>query len=297
MRIREVLLWQPGAWARKGIIAATLALALGVGYLHILTGTAYELHVAFVLPVLIATWFAGTRAGYGLAFLSTAEWFVAGRLLAGEQADLFPLFFNTCMRLSIFVGWVWLLDEMRRVLQRESRLAREDVLTQLPNRREFYERGRAAFSQAHRQGAPSTVVFIDLDKFKEVNDELGHEAGDQLLAKVAEVMRLHVRVSDIAGRLGGDEFALLQPNMDAASAATYVEELRQRLLAAMDENRWPVTFSIGVASYGATPRDFDTALGQADSLMYEVKSGGRDRILQRTFEAAESSAPGVPDRK
>lgn len=283
MRIREALLWQPGANARKGIIAVTLALALGVGYLHTLTGLAYEFHVAFVLPVLIAAWFAGSRAGYGLALVATAEWFVADRLLAGEQADPFPLMFNTGMRLAIFVGWVWLLDEIQSVLQRESRLAREDVLTQLPNRREFHERGRAAFAQAQRQGTPFTVVFIDLDRFKEVNDELGHEAGDQLLAKVAGVMRRHARVSDVAGRLGGDEFALLLPNMDAAAAVPYIGELRQRLLAAMGEHGWPATFSIGVASYGVTPRDFDAALAQADSLMYEVKNGGRDRILQRAF--------------
>lgn len=283
MRIREALLWKPGAWARRGIIVATLALALGIGYLHTLTGLAYEFHVVFVLPVLIATWFVGPRAGYGLALLAAAEWFVADRLLAGEQADPFPLLFNTGMRLAIFIGGVWLLDEIRRVLQRESRLAREDALTHLPNRREFHERGRAVFAQAQRQGAPFSVVFIDLDRFKEVNDEFGHEAGDQLLVKVAGVLRLHVRESDVAGRLGGDEFALLLPNMDAASAATYVGVLRQRMLAAMGEHGWPVTFSIGVASYGVTPRDFDAALAQADSLMYEVKNGGRNRILQRGF--------------
>ena len=283
MRIRKALLWQPSAGARMGIVAAMLVLALGVGYLHTLTGLAYEFHVLFVFPVLITAWFAGTRAGYGLALLAAAQWYVEDRLLGGEQADPFPLMFNIGMRLAIFVGWVWLLDQMRRVLQRESRLAREDALTQLPNRREFHERGRAAFAQAQRQGASSTVVFFDLDKFKQVNDELGHEVGDQLLTKVAAVMRLHVRASDIAGRLGGDEFALVLPNMDAAAAMPYVEELRQRLLATMGEHGWPVTFSIGVASYGVTPPDFDAALAQADALMYEVKNGGRNRILQCAF--------------
>ncbi|MDD2700442.1 MAG: GGDEF domain-containing protein [Sideroxydans sp.] len=283
MQILKALLWQPGAGARKGIIAASLALALGVGYLHTLAGLAYEFHVLFVFPVLVTAWFVSARAGYGMSLLAATEWFIADRLLAGQQTDPLPLLFNIGMRLVIFVGWVWLLDEMRRVLQRESRLAREDELTQLPNRREFYERGRAAFSQAQRLSSPSTVVFFDLDKFKYVNDELGHEVGDQLLAKVAAVMRLHVRASDVAGRLGGDEFALVLPNMDAAAAMPYVEELRQRLLAAMSEHGWGVTFSIGVASYHVTPLDFDTALTQADALMYEVKNGGRNRILQRIF--------------
>ncbi len=283
MPIRKALLWQPDAGARSAILAAMVALALGVGYLHTQTGLAYEFHVLFVFPVVITAWFVGVLAGYGLALLAAAEWYVADRLLGGEQTDPLPLLFNIGMRLAIFVGWVWLLDQMRRVLQRESRLAREDALTQLPNRREFHERGRAAFAQAQRQGAPSTVVFFDLDRFKQVNDELGHEVGDQLLMKVAAVMRLHLRASDIAGRLGGDEFALVLPNMGAAAAMPYVEEFRQRLLVTMGEHGWPVTFSIGVASYGVAPRDFDAALAQADSLMYEVKNGGRDRILQRIF--------------
>lgn len=283
MKLGELLLWQPGVLARTVIFVCFVALALGVAYLHTLTGLAYEFHLMFILLVLVTAWFAGTRAGYALALLAVAEWFIADRMLAGEQADPFPLLFNTGMRLSIFLGGVWLLGEMRHVLQRESRLAREDALTQLPNRREFHERGRSTFALAQRQSAPVTVVFLDLDKFKTVNDELGHEVGDQLLAKVARVMRSHVRASDIPGRLGGDEFALLLPDMNAAAAMPYVEKLRQQLLSAMREHGWPVTFSIGVASYAVAPHDFDSALAQADALMYEVKNGGRDRILQRAF--------------
>jgi len=283
MNLSKALLLQPSGLVRTGIFVLSMGLAFGIGYLHILTGLAYEFHVMFVLPVLIAAWFVGSRAGYALALLSAMEWLITDHILTVEQAELFPLLFNTGMRLAIFLGVAWLLGEMRRVLQRESRLAREDALTQLPNRREFHERGQRAFAQAQRQSAPFTVVSFDIDKFKTVNDQSGHEAGDQLLAKVAQVMRLHVRASDIPGRLGGDEFALLLPNMDALSAIPYVENLRLKLLSAMHEHGWPVTFSIGVASYDVTPHNFYDALAQADALMYEGKKGGRDRILQRTF--------------
>jgi len=283
MKLREILLWQPGALARAGIFLTAAALVLGVGYLHQLSGLAYEFHVLFILPILLAAWFVGARASYVLALLAGALWFVADRMLEGEQADPLPLLFNTGMRLAIFLFGVWLMAAMRRVLARESQLAREDALTRLPNRREFYARGRHAFAQAQRQGAPFTAVFIDLDRFKEINDGWGHETGDQLLVTVAQAMRAHVRESDIAGRLGGDEFALLLPNMEAAAATPYVEKLRQRLLGAMREHDWPVTFSFGIASYALTPRDFDGMLAQADALMYEVKNGGRDRLLQRNF--------------
>jgi len=283
MKLHELVFWQPGSYARAGILTTAVVLILGVSYLDTLTGLAYDLHVLFILPVLFVAWFVGTRTGYGLALLAGGAWFIADRMLEGERANPLPLLFNTGMRLTIFIFGVWLVGAIRSILERESRLAREDALTQLPNRREFYERGRGAFAQAQRQAAPFTSVFIDLDRFKEVNDELGHEGGDKLLKTVAQVMRAHVRESDIFGRLGGDEFALLLPNMTASAATPYVENLRQKLLSTMREHGWPVTFSIGVACYDVTPHDFDAALAQADALMYEVKDGGRDRILQRTF--------------
>lgn len=283
MNLRALWLLQPGLLIRSGILVLCVLITLLVGYLHTLTGLAYEFHVFFILPVLIVSWFNGTQFGYGMAVLAAVEWFIADQLLATDQANVLPLIFNTLMRLAIFVSGAWLIGDMRRVLMRESRLAREDTLTQLPNRRQFHERGLQAFAQAQRQSASFTAVFFDLDRFKEVNDTLGHDTGDALLATVAGVIREQVRASDIPGRLGGDEFALLLPNMNAQAASVYVEKLRERLLAAMKEKGWPVTFSIGVASYEVAPLDFDILLKQADALMYEVKRGGRDRILQQEF--------------
>ena len=283
MNLKALLLWQPGFLILSGTLVLCVLITLLVGYPHTLTGLAYEFHVFFILPVLVVSWFNGKQFGYAVAVLAAVEWFIADRSLAGDQANVLPLIFNTLMRVAIFVSGAWLIGDMRRVLMRESRLAREDDLTQLTNRLEFYERGQQAFSQAQRQGASFTAVFIDLDRFKEVNDTLGHDTGDALLTAVARIVREQVRASDIPGRLGGDEFALLLPNMNAKAASGYVEKLRRRLLAAMRESGWPVTFSIGVASYKVAPQDFDLLIKQADTLMYEVKRGGRDRVLQQEF--------------
>ena len=283
MKLREAFLWQPG-WAGRSLILLGGALVVtAVGYVHALTGLAYEFHLFFVVPVLVVSWFLGSRFGYAVALLAAVEWFLADRLLAGEAASLLPLLFNTVVRLAILIGSAWLVGSIRNVLVRESRLAREDALTRLPNRREFHDRGRQAFAQAQRQKAPFTAVFIYLDRFKEVNDTLGHETGDRLLKVVADVIRDHVRASDVPGRLGGDEFALLLPNMKTDAVQAYVEALRRNLLDAMHVEGWPVTFSIGVASYRASPQDFDALLKQADELMYEVKRSGRDRILLREY--------------
>ncbi|MDK9724511.1 MAG: GGDEF domain-containing protein [Sterolibacteriaceae bacterium MAG5] len=283
MKLRDAFLWQPGRLHQGLMLTGAALLVTVVGYIHWLSGLAYEFHAFFIVPILVISWFLGPRFGYAVAVLAAIEWFMADRLLAGGQPALLPLLFNTAVRLAIFTGGAWLVGEIRKVLLRESRLAREDALTQLPNRREFHTRGRHALSQAQRQGSPFAAVFIDLDRFKEVNDSLGHEAGDRLLKSVATAMRAHVRASDVPGRLGGDEFALLLPGMKTAAVRLYVEELRRRLLDAMGAEGWPVTFSIGVASYRTPPQDFDALLKQADGLMYEVKYGGRDRILLREY--------------
>lgn len=283
MKLREAFLWQPH-WIHQGVILiAGAILVTAISYLHTATGLAYEFHAFYIVPVLAVSWFLGARYGYALSLLAAVEWFLADRILMEEPAAILPLVFNTAVRLMIFIGGAWLVGGIRLALLRESRLAREDGLTQLPNRREFHERGRLAFAQAQRQHTPFTAVFIDLDRFKEVNDAMGHQVGDKLLKSVAAALRDHVRISDIPCRLGGDEFALLLPGMRAAAAQAYVEQLQSRLLEAMKLNGWPVTFSIGVASYNVTPGDFDGLLKQADAVMYEVKHGGRNRILLREY--------------
>lgn len=283
MKLKEAFLWQPN-WLYKSLILIGGALLVtAVGDVHTLTGLAYEFHAFFIVPILGVSWFLGARFGYALALLAAIEWFLADQMLTGAQSSLLPLLFNTVIRLAIFAGGAWLVGSIRNTLLRESRLAREDALTKLPNRREFLERGHQAFAQAQRQGAPFAAVYIDLDRFKEVNDTLGHEIGDRLLRSVAAAMRAHVRASDVPGRLGGDEFALLLPNMKTDTVQVYVEKLRLALLDAMQAERWPVTFSIGVASYRTTPPDFDALLKQADELMYEVKRGSRDSILLREY--------------
>jgi diguanylate cyclase (GGDEF)-like protein len=288
MVLRGMMLRAPGRIQQAAIIAAGVLSTLLVGYFHIRSGLAYEFHLLFILPVLMVAWFAGTLGGYGIALFSASLWYLADSALEGDQSDALPLLFNTGMRLVIFLAGVWLLTQLRAVLERESRLAREDALTGLPNRREFLEQGLRALAQARRYEAPFTAAFIDLDRFKEVNDEMGHEVGDAVLRAVADGLRAHLRASDIPGRLGGDEFALLLPDMDVAAASDYLDMLRQRLLKAMRRGGWPVTFSIGGAAYRKAPEDFDRMLTQADGLMYEVKAGGRDGIRLRDYSGEAS---------
>ncbi len=289
MTRRELILWQPGRTGSISLISACTLLILLVAYLHVFAGLGYEFYVFFTPPLALVAWYLGLQSGLAMTFLVAGFWFWGDRLLDEGPVDLLPTIFNTSGRLAVFSSGVWLVAQLRQVLLRERRLAREDGLTHLPNRREFYEYGRQALAQAQREGTAMTAVFFDLDKFKEVNDVKGHAAGDALLICVADELAKRLRTSDIAARLGGDEFALLLPGMGSDAARDYVDDLQQRLLKAMTAGAWPVTFSIGVASYARAPADFNELLAAADALMYEAKNAGRNRIRQRELSSLQVS--------
>ena len=109
MTLRDKILWQPSRRMQAAILIGAVVLVLGVGYLHTLTGLAFEFHVFFILPVLLVSWLIGTWAGLGMALLAVVVWIVADLQLAGDQADSLALVFNSGMRLAIFSYGAWLV--------------------------------------------------------------------------------------------------------------------------------------------------------------------------------------------
>jgi diguanylate cyclase (GGDEF)-like protein len=168
-----------------------------------------------------------------------------------------------------------------------------DRLTGLPNRALFHDRVEQALARHLRQPAPMVLLFIDLDDFKDVNDGLGHAAGDELLVAVAQRLRDCVRTEDTVARLGGDEFAILLEHATDEPAATAVAA---RVVQAMQA---PFPLADGVvrvtASAGVTVSsdlDLDNVLRQADVAMYTAKAHGKGR-----FELAANDTPIATDRR
>ncbi len=159
-----------------------------------------------------------------------------------------------------------------------------DPLTGASNRRHFEETLATEFSTASAQGWPLSVVFVDLDKFKQVNDTFGHQAGDAVLQNVAAFLRDMLRDSDIIARYGGDEFVLLLPGVDAEKAngvgVRICQEVRQRAASLPDGQRVGYTLSLGIATCDSHNR-FESPkalLAAADSALYHSKRTGRDRF-------------------
>jgi diguanylate cyclase (GGDEF)-like protein len=170
---------------------------------------------------------------------------------------------------------------LRDALAREHYLASIDSLTGLLNRRILFERFDNELERSRRYDMPLSVVLIDLDHFKVVNDKYGHAAGDAVLRKVGEIIRAGVRSIDIAGRYGGEELCVVLPETQIEGARTFAESLRKRIEAAIivvDGHNLCVTASIGVATFRADRSEVHSMLGAADEAMYSAKRDGRNRV-------------------
>ena len=180
----------------------------------------------------------------------------------------------------------------RALSLRMSYLAQHDSLTDLPNRVVLNDRLTQAMALAHRHRQRLAVLFLDLDRFKSINDSLGHDIGDRLLRTVAQRLLDCVRSSDTVSRQGGDEFVILLPEAANAQDATACAE---KILVALsdpsiDRHTLHVTVSIGVVIYPNDGTDAPTLLKNADFAMYHVKDNGRNDY--QFFEPEMNAGPG-----
>jgi diguanylate cyclase (GGDEF)-like protein len=186
---------------------------------------------------------------------------------------------------------IWSRSERMHELARE---ASHDPLTGLRNRRRFEEDLRAELARSHRYGVPGALLMLDLDHFKQVNDTLGHPAGDRVLAEIAAVLRGRARETDVLARLGGDEFAAVLPRCELSEAEEVASEIAAAIRERMEsEPEVPsITASIGIAPFGSGQRlSYEAVLGRADAAMYAAKGSGRDRV--KTFdETTPEPGPG-----
>lgn len=170
-----------------------------------------------------------------------------------------------------------MLEKLERIREEELQQAYRDPLTYLPNRQLFYDRLQHSLILAKRHEYNIALLYIDLDKFKSINDTFGHATGDLLLQFVAEKLKKCVRESDTVARLGGDEFAIILDHLTKEKDAVRVvekihDELSQPLV--IDENELPVMASIGISIYPKDAVELDDLIGKADSAMYRAKKVG-----------------------
>jgi len=269
--------------SRAEIMLLSLCGCIGVGLINYLTTYDISVSVFYLGPVALAAWYGGRRMGVGVSAISCIIWLIAdvgsGHPYRGWSIPLW----NTGIRFIFLLINALLLDALHTQLDVAQRLSLIDPLTGVLNSRAFNEHLQAALASARRDETPMTLVYIDVDNFKQINDSLGHIAGDSKLCAIGNVLMSATRQTDFVARLGGDEFALLFPNTDLSGAKTVLAKLVPQLAAIELENSH-ITCSIGAVTFITPPAQLIEAMQLADTLMYEVKKGSKNAVVFGIFD-------------
>jgi diguanylate cyclase (GGDEF)-like protein len=199
------------------------------------------------------------------------------------SAEITPSVWTSAASAAVIIVWFEMFGrvavELALFEHRLRRIATIDTLTGIFNRRACLERGRILVAAAKRFGRPLTVMMIDIDHFKQVNDRHGHKAGDDVLRRFASVVKACLRQVDVFGRLGGEEFAVLMPETTEQGAVVAAERIRKAVEKAefdMGGQSLSITASIGsITGHGP----LELALKKADEAMYRAKRDGRNRVV------------------
>jgi diguanylate cyclase (GGDEF)-like protein len=234
--------------------------------------------IFYLIPISLITWFTGKQPGILASIASALIWFFDQYTSVDITRYTEVSYWNALVILGFFLVVTFILSLLKQALENEKKSARTDYLTGAENGRAFSEAVDSEMIKARRYGRMLTVAYIDLDNFKTVNDTMGHRAGDRLLCKMVQTIRDHIRRTDVVARLGGDEFAILLPETSSGQAKVVITKLQKVLLGVMDENNWPVTFSIGVVTFATPPATIDQLIHIADSAMFSAKNQGKNMV-------------------
>lgn len=252
-----------------------------VALLDDVTGEELNFSVFYLFPVLFGALFISRNAGRLAAVAGAAIWGyleVASRVYS---AGWIPAW-NTTVRLVFFLAINELVAVALKAHGRERARSRRDSLTGIANARLFAERVEQEVSRSRREGRPFTIAYVDLDRFKQVNDMHGHSEGDRVLRAVAETIERELRAVDTVARLGGDEFGLLLSAAGAEGAHAALSRVADSLETEIGE-RWDVGATFGVVTFLEPPADVNSAVRLADDLMYRGKSQERGSVVQMTW--------------
>jgi diguanylate cyclase (GGDEF)-like protein len=217
---------------------------------------------------------------YDGAPLTTDDGYKLGTLCVIDRVPR-QLTLEQTMLLEDLAGLVVDEMELRRAMGLLRQLATTDPMTGLLNRRSFLSQAESEWQRSSRFAQPLSLLILDIDHFKHVNDNFGHDAGDQVISRVAQICDAQKRAHDLAARYGGEEFVLMMPETDLAGAYRFAERLREAVAEddiAHGEKVIKATVSIGVAEM-AQAKSVDDMLKLADQALYEAKKNGRNRVV------------------
>lgn len=264
-----------------------LLLAILIGVVRYLTGPEFALSLFYLFPIILATWYAGKWVGVLLSLVSAVSWLMADLAMRHAFSSSLIPFLNESFRLVVFLFITFILLKLKNAVNTQKELARTDPLTLVHNRRAFNDLADLEITKARRSKKPTSVLYVDIDNFKKINDHFGHRIGDSLLCSVAKTIKTNIRAIDIMARLGGDEFCILLAETGSGAVALVARKLKEKLMGMMQNYNWPVTFSIGVVTFENPPDSVDQLITAADAQMYFAKRQGKNRIHYKVVTETE----------
>ncbi len=264
-------------------------LIIFLGCLDYATGTEFDFAVFYLLPVAAVAWWSGFRGAIiasvcSVTAMLSSDWFAG----LGHSHILFHLWEGMALSASLVVFSI-LLALLKSYVRNLRLTARIDYLTGVANRLAFFETAQNEIWRARRNLNPLTFAYIDIDRFKKVNDEKGHIIGDFVLKKVAQTIQLNLRATDLVARLGGDEFGLILPHSNQNITKRVIQKLSDSLTGMARSYEWPIGFSIGAVTFLKPRESTDEILARADELMYQVKKSGQSGSRHEIVEGDPSS--------
>ncbi|HEX9628076.1 MAG TPA: GGDEF domain-containing protein [Acidiferrobacterales bacterium] len=290
-----MILWRPDASPLRrlvglagdlGTTSVLMAMLGGVGemfypiYLWIIVGNGLRYGQAYLYTAM-----AASLVGFAMAALYSPYWLDRPWAVSGLLIGLIalPLYFSVLLRRLHRTS-----DQLSGLYQQMAKLATRDPLTSLPNRALFFDQLRQTLASARRRSAGFSVLFVDIDSFKRINDTLGHAIGDRVIQSAAEALTGSVRGSDTVARLGGDEFVVLLSDIAPYHAGRVAEKILHGLgqVAVSADVGLKLTASIGIAHFPQSGHDAETLVNHADLAMYEAKKCGKNTYKEYHSERA-----------
>lgn len=275
--------------AALGVVLGMLA----VGAVDAATGIDVRVVSLYFVPLALAGWRLGRRGAVLASLLAVTVWMATQYFGGAQRWSAWIWGANLVTQTAAFVTVAMLVALLAERLEAEASLGRRDMLTGLPNRRALLEEAAIVLPLCRRHANAVSLALLDLDNFKQVNDRLGHERGDDVLRAFAAVLASTPRASDIAARLGGDEFVLLMPHTRRDEALALVQRVRSRFAADARAAQTGVTVSVGLLTEDPAASTLDVLLRHADAALYDGKLGGKDRVTIVEAARPPTSAPAA----
>jgi diguanylate cyclase (GGDEF)-like protein len=237
-----------------------------------------DLTSLFLLPALKIAWEMKNKTQIYVFIIAICILHIAcGVVIA---TDSLQILYNLLQYIAANI----ILSRFQHLLTTERESARRDHLTKLLNSKGFNEKFLEEIQRFIRFQRPFSLIYIDVDNFKKMNDQFGHSIGDDVLAKIGSILLEELRTVDVPARMGGDEFVILLPETTEDQLKTVIEKLNERLLEPFKRKMYPITFSFGGMTFYTIPLNSSEAIHLVDQLMYSVKHSKKNGYVVEIYK-------------